>query len=50
MERFGWDDGLVLVGLGMVGGGVWLLAGWPGVLVMVGFGLVVAGLIAARRG
>lgn len=42
---FGVDDGLLVVGLGLVGVGVWLLAGWPGVMIVVGLGLVVAGVL-----
>lgn len=48
MGGFGVDDGLLVVGLGLVGGGVWLLAGAPGLMVLVGVGLVVAGVMLAR--
>ena len=46
----GLDDGLVVVGLGLIGLGVWLLAGAPGLVILAGVGTLAAGMLLAWRG
>lgn len=48
--KVGWADVLALVGLLLVGAGMWFVMEWAGVLLLVGAVLVALGAAEARKG